>query len=47
MAKIPNEQTKRFSVLGNSDLFGNIHYTKNINFDEDKSKLSNICTFEI
>lgn len=34
MIRVPDNQ-KRFSVPNNSDLFGNIHYTKNINFDEE------------
>ncbi len=33
MAKIPNNG--RFAQTNNSDLFGNIHITKNINFDEE------------
>lgn len=34
MIKIPDD-TKKFSVPNSSDLFGNIHYTKNINLDEE------------
>lgn len=34
MIKIPNE-SKRFSQTNQSDLFGNIYYTKSINFDEE------------
>lgn len=34
MIKIPNSE-KRFIQPNNSDLFGNLHYTKNINFDEE------------
>lgn len=33
MAKIP--ENAQYLVPNNSDLFGNIHYTKNINFDEE------------
>lgn len=32
--RIPNEN-KKFSIPNNSDLFGNIQYTKNMNFDEE------------
>lgn len=35
MYKIPKSDTHKFSQTNQSDLFGNIHYTKNINFDED------------
>ena len=34
MIKIPTQE-KRFSQPNNSDLFGNIWYTKNMNFDEE------------
>lgn len=34
MIRIPNTD-KRFSITNNSDLFGNIWYTKNCNFDEE------------
>ena len=34
MIKIPNE-SKKFSLANTSDLFGNIFYTKNMNFDEE------------
>jgi hypothetical protein len=34
MIKIPSD-TKRFSIPGSSDVFGNIHYTKSINLDEE------------
>jgi hypothetical protein len=33
--KIPSLENKRHSVPGNSDLFGTLHYTKNINLDEE------------
>lgn len=34
MAKIPNTD-KKYSQPNNSDLFGNIYYSKNLNFDEE------------
>lgn len=34
MIKIP-DSTNRFSIPNNSDKFGNLHYVKNINFDEE------------
>lgn len=34
MIEIPG-QSKKYSVPNNSDLFGSLHYTKNINLDED------------
>lgn len=34
MIRIPNIE-KKFSQPNNSDLFGNIHYTKSVNFDEE------------
>lgn len=34
MIEIPG-QSKKYSVPNNSDLFGTLHYTKNINLDED------------
>lgn len=34
MIKIPNSEGK-FSIPNNSDKFGNLHYVKNINFDEE------------
>lgn len=34
MIRIPNEDSN-FSIPNNSDKFGNLHYTKNVNFDEE------------
>lgn len=34
MIRIPNDN-KRFSITNSSDLFGNVWYTKNMNFDEE------------
>lgn len=35
MIQIPNKDSKKHSVPNNSDLFGTLHYTKNINLDEE------------
>lgn len=33
--KIPSRETKQHSIPNNSDLFGTIYYTKNVNLDEE------------
>lgn len=35
MPRIPTQDGKKFSVPNTSDLFGNIQYTKNMNFDDE------------